>query len=158
MSARAYGAVCWYENLKQFPKFNLDNYSNCSDQVQSQKRRVLDSSPEDYSDIPGKQEGAFGSWVAEAAFGPESGIPIQYSQICGSFLKDSKASSSIDEGDAVNDGGKDYPYKGFAYCLMNALRQKHGDKAIEAVVILEKNTVFYFRSTPLVRSPVRGLI
>lgn len=61
-------------------------------------------------------------------------IKTQYSDKCGDYLKDSKAKPASDEGDALNDGGNDYPYKGFAYCLMSTLRDQHGDKAIEAVV------------------------
>lgn len=60
-------------------------------------------------------------------------IPAQYNNNCGQLLTTPTAAATSDESDALNDRGYDYPYKAFAYCLMNTLRQTHGDKAITAV-------------------------
>lgn len=65
MSSRAYDAVCWYENLKQFPETHSKGYSDCKGQVAFQKNQVLTSNKEYFAAYPDKQESAFGEWVGE---------------------------------------------------------------------------------------------
>lgn len=133
MSSKAYDAVCWYENLKQFPNTHSKDYNNCAGMVAFQKKQVMTTNQDYFKTYPDKKEMSFGEWVAKNEMKPEK-IDVQYNKECGGYLKDPKAQPASDEGDSLNDGGNEYPYKAYAYCLMSTLREKHGDEAIEAVV------------------------
>lgn len=131
MASKAYDAACWYENLKNFPNTNTKQYLNCGGALEFQKKQVLTTNQDYFAFYPDKKVTAFGEWNM-ANMGSDK-IPIQYNTNCVAPLKDPKATPTSDESDALNDGGNDYPYKAFAYCMLNTLRQTHGDKAIEAV-------------------------
>lgn len=61
-------------------------------------------------------------------------IPATYKSACDGLLKEPSAAPSADESGTLNDGGGDYPYKAFSYCMMSQLRSNQGQKAIDAVV------------------------
>ncbi|ODM99598.1 Golgi-associated plant pathogenesis-related protein 1 [Orchesella cincta] len=122
MSTRAYDAVCWYVNLKQFPNTNSNGFMSCQGQAQSVVSQIS-------SDDDAKQY--FGPWMIQLAM---TGLPDDWPTICNDYLTDSAKTPPSDEKDALNDADpNDYPFKGFAYCMMNKLRSKFGEKAIKAV-------------------------
>lgn len=129
MSVRAYDAVCWYENLKQFPTTHSDAYGDCAESAKYQKTQI--QTKDFFTKYPEKREEYFGKWVDKEAMG---NVPKVYKTSCEKYLKDSKAKPEKDESDALKDGGNDYPYKAFAYCMISTLRNEHSDKAIDAVV------------------------
>lgn len=76
----------------------------------------------------------FGDWMIKLAM---DGLPSEYVYACSDYLKDPDRPPIFDESDTLNDGQHDpYPFRGFSYCLLTELRQKHGHKAIDAVVSL----------------------
>ncbi|CAL8110969.1 unnamed protein product [Orchesella dallaii] len=122
MSVRAYDAVCWYVNLVQFPNTNSDAFMNCVGQAQSVVSQL-------HSDDDAKQY--FGPWMEQMAM---PGLPGEWQTICNDYLDDSAKSPPSDESEALNDDVTSaYPFKGFASCMMNKLREKFGDKAIKTV-------------------------
>jgi len=128
MSVRSYDAVCWYENLKQFPNTHSDTYSNCQGQAAFQQNYI--NTDDFFKQNPDQKESSFGSAIHDEAM---SGLPTKYMSDCGQYLTDAKAEPPADESDALNDGGNKYPYRAFAYCLMKSLRDTYGKEAIEAV-------------------------
>lgn len=133
MSGRAFGAVCWYENLKQFPNTHSKQYGQCSstaDQLQKQIENPSEQNQIYFKTYPDKKAEFYGDSMRDNAI---SKIPEEYKSACEKYLKDPNAELSANEGEALNDQGADYPFKAFSYCLMQTLRKKHGDEAIEAV-------------------------
>jgi hypothetical protein len=57
----------------------------------------------------------------------------EYQTACKKYLNKPKANPQADENEALNDGERDYPFKGFFYCMINVLRERHGDKLIEEI-------------------------
>jgi len=129
MSIRAYDAVCWYENLKQFPNTHAKEYNKCGGQQKYQKNEI-ETNAFFKGDNAGMKEEYFGKWTDDKVIGK---LPKPYKDACSKYLKDSKAQPSDDESDALNDPEKEYPYRGYAHCLMHTLREQHGDDAITAV-------------------------
>lgn len=74
----------------------------------------------------------FGQWLDRIGMG---GLPSEYRHACHDFLYDSTKTPEVNEGDTLNDGEQaPYPFQGFSYCLIHQLRQKFGQRAIEAIV------------------------
>ncbi|CAL8068384.1 unnamed protein product [Orchesella dallaii] len=136
----AYDAVCWYETLKNFPKTNSKGFGKCGTTCSQMKSQVMKY------DEP-KQKEYFGKFLAQHGFGS---IPSQYST-CESVLISGATETSDDESDALRDGKQEYPFRAFAYCMMKALRSKHGDKAIEAVKAEKTHSKKHWMETLLTR-------
>jgi len=125
MGVRAYDAICWYENLKQFPKTDTHQYLQCADSASFQNDYIKKTMSSD-----DQRKEYYGKWIDEKAMG---NIPTKYKSQCSKYLKDADASPLSDESAAINDAGNEYPFKAFAYCLISTLRSNHGDAAVEAV-------------------------
>lgn len=130
MATRAYDLVCWYEKLKQFPHTSSDSFTrDCFRKAEYVRKYIKD-------DETGFAY--FGEWLNRIAM---DGLPMEYRHMCYEYLRNPLKSSSVHEGDALNDGQQlPYPFQSFAYCLINQLRQKFGTKAIEAIVRLANYT------------------
>jgi len=128
MSTRSYDAVCWYENLKQFPKTHSKDYNKCAGKQKFQMNQIMTN--DFFVKNADKKEEYFGKWSEEKVI---VALPAPYKEACTKYLKDAKAEPPADESDTLNDGGNKYPYKAYAYCLMMVLRKEHGDEANEAV-------------------------
>lgn len=128
MGVRAYEAVCWWENLKQFPKTDTKGFNQCTTQAEQQMNSIL--TKDFFKENPNLRTEYFGKWINDMAM---KALPSVYEEKCEATLKDAKMTPASDESDALNDGGNDYPYKAFAYCMMHTLREEHGDEAINDV-------------------------
>jgi len=124
----AMDSVCWYENLRVFPDTDTKGFNGCTGQAKFQKNFVMTTPI--FATYPQMRLSSFGKAIQDQVIGA---YPSQYQSNCGKFLDDPKAATSVNEGDVLNDQGNEYPFKAFAYCFMNTLRQTHGDGAIDAV-------------------------
>jgi len=150
MGNRAYGAVCWYENLKAFPETHSKNYGMCSTAVDNIPKEITNPSAQNkkyFEFYPEKKE----TWYGERVPNMLGRLPAEYKSSCEQYLKDPKADPPADESDAVNDGGNDYPYKAYTYCMMKTLRDKHGDDAIQAVKDERTHSLKHWMTTLLDR-------
>jgi uncharacterized protein YkwD len=125
MAVKSYNAICWYENLKQFPKNNNKAYTECANSADFQKDYINEKLEGD-----DQKKEYFGKWIEEKAM---DDLDTKYGAACNKYLKDAEATPEQNESDTLNDAGNEYPFKAFAYCLLSTLRGSHGDEAIKAV-------------------------
>lgn len=128
--------MCWYEYLKDYPNVNgPSSYLDCGGMLEFQRQFLMgqfETNKQYYFDLyPETKYTAFG----DANVDNMKKLPDQYVTNCLSLLQEPRTKPTVNESDAMNDGDRkdDYPFKSFAYCMMNTLRRRHGDKAIEAV-------------------------
>jgi len=124
MGAQAYQVVCWYETLKQFPRTNSTGFMDCTGGGTG--FAMMAPSMGDQT----AQIQFFGSSMVSDAMPI---LPPEYSN-CNQYLNDYQSQFPVDEGDAINDNHHGpYPFQGYSYCMMNTLRRKFGDQAIQQV-------------------------
>lgn len=153
MTTQSYDAVCWYEYLKVFPETDSKGFlQQCSGQAKAKQEQIQNPSEQNkkfFKTYPDKKAKMYGEWMA----GPMGGLPSDYNSKCQKYMTDSTAEPPSDESDALRDSNSAnaYPFKALAYCMMNVLREKHGDEAIEAVKNERTHKYKYWMTTLLDR-------
>ncbi|ODM99592.1 Golgi-associated plant pathogenesis-related protein 1 [Orchesella cincta] len=123
MGVRAYDSICWYEKLKRFPETDSKGFlRECFGKAENVKKQI------NGDDMALKY---FGEWMIQLAM---KRLPQEYGQSCNVYLQNPSKPYPVDLKKVLNDGqSRPYPFEGASLCLLNVLREKHGEKATTAV-------------------------
>ncbi|CAL8110968.1 unnamed protein product [Orchesella dallaii] len=123
MSIRAYDSICWFEKLKRFPQTDSKGYlQECYGKAENVKSQLKGD------DMAKKY---FGDWMIQLAM---RRLPSEYGQRCNTYLQNPSVPFASSLRNVLNDGQNGaFPFQGFAYCLLNVLREKYGEQATTAV-------------------------
>lgn len=131
MVTRGYDSVCWYENLKSFPETNTKGFNQCVGQAAQTQKFIENPEQQNREYMEFKEGNDIELYQDNMKL---DGLPADYSSKCDKYLKNPNEAPTSDESEVIKGKNKyDYPFKALAYCLISTLREKHGEKAIDAV-------------------------